>query len=103
MADAFHATLEALNPERGHFRAYQIDAGIDLLGDWLITVRFGRIGSHGHIIRYSADSQETAKQLITRLMRRRATGLQRFGTPYRITSWESLGCWIDFEPPRLIR
>jgi len=35
MMDAFHAKLEACDPARGRFRAYRIDAGTDLLGDWL--------------------------------------------------------------------
>jgi len=38
------ATLEACDPARGRFRAYRIEAGTDLLGDWLVDVTYGRIG-----------------------------------------------------------
>ena len=47
MMDAFTATLEACDPDRNHFRAYRIEAGTDLLGDWLVEVTYGRIGSPG--------------------------------------------------------
>jgi hypothetical protein len=42
---AFHARLEARNPARGRFRFYRIEVGTDLLGDWLVDVTYGRIGS----------------------------------------------------------
>jgi hypothetical protein len=32
--EEFHIRLEAKNPEEGHLRAYEIDAGQDLFGQW---------------------------------------------------------------------
>lgn len=52
MLDAFNATLEACDPARGRFRTSRIDAGIDLLSDWLVDVTFGRIGARGRTIRH---------------------------------------------------
>ncbi len=31
----FSITLEARNPERGHYRAYRLEAAPDLFGVWL--------------------------------------------------------------------
>ena len=36
MMDAFSALLEARDPALGRFRAYRLEAGTDLLGDWLV-------------------------------------------------------------------
>jgi len=36
--EEFHIRLEAKNPEKGHLRAYRIDAGQDLFGQWHIEV-----------------------------------------------------------------
>ena len=47
MMDSFHAELEARNAALGRFRAYWLDAGTDLLGDWLVEVTYGRIGAKG--------------------------------------------------------
>ena len=33
---AFSISLEAGNPERGHFRHYHLEAGRDLFGIWLV-------------------------------------------------------------------
>jgi hypothetical protein len=43
--ERFSIRLEARDPARGRFRAYRIDAGTDLLGDWLVDVTYGRIGT----------------------------------------------------------
>ncbi len=32
--ETFRIMLEAKNPEKGHLRAYRIDAGPDLFGRW---------------------------------------------------------------------
>jgi hypothetical protein len=34
-------TLEARDPAQGRFRAYRIEAGTDLLGDWVVNVTYG--------------------------------------------------------------
>jgi predicted DNA-binding WGR domain protein len=50
MNEKFHIKLEAKNPDKGNFRAYEIDAGPDLLGQWQIEVRYGRIGRRGRSV-----------------------------------------------------
>ena len=64
---AFSITLEARNPERGHFRHYHchLEAGRDLFGTWLVEATFGRIGTTGRTMR--ARTNETP--LLVRISR----------------------------------
>ncbi len=43
----FRVVLGAHDPARGRFRVHCIEAGTDLLVDWLVDVPYGRIGSRG--------------------------------------------------------
>ena len=45
--EGFRVRLEACDPALGVFRAYRIEVGLDLLGDWLVDVTFGRVAVHG--------------------------------------------------------
>jgi hypothetical protein len=55
--ESFRAELQACDPARGIFRAYRIEAGTDLLGDWLVDVTYGRIGTNGRRIRHVAADE----------------------------------------------
>ncbi len=44
MHDILSVALEAHNHERNHHRRYEVSVERDLLGDWLVTIRFGRVG-----------------------------------------------------------
>src|SRR5947209_1849857 len=60
MMNAFNALLEARDPEMGRFRAYRLEAGPDLFGAWLVVVTYGRIGTPGRSVRYSAADESEA-------------------------------------------
>jgi predicted DNA-binding WGR domain protein len=83
MMDAFSALLEARDPALGRFRAYRLEAGTDLLGDWLVDITYGRIGTRGRRIRYFAQDEAEAKKLVRESLRRRSTAKRRIGVPYR--------------------
>ena len=83
MMDAFRASLEARDPALGLFRAYRLEAGRDLLGDWLVEITYGRIGAKGRRIRYAVQDGVQAKKLVRETLRRRATARKRIGVPYR--------------------
>jgi hypothetical protein len=83
MMDAFTAMLEARDPSLGRFRAYRLEAGTDLLGDWLVEITYGRIGTPGRRIRYAVQDETSAKKLVRESLRRRATARKRIGVPYR--------------------
>lgn len=39
--------LQAHNADRNHHRAYDLSVGRDLLDDWVVEVRFARVGCEG--------------------------------------------------------
>ena len=84
MDDKFHIKLEAKNPEKGNFRAYEIDAGPDLFGQWQIEVKYGRIGRRGRSVTYSAADDADAAAIIRHCLKRRSTAPKRIGVPYQI-------------------
>lgn len=94
MLDRFTASLEARNPDRGHFRAYQIDAGIDLLGDWIVDITFGRIGSPGRTIRQTVISEAEAQAFVQRVIRRRRAAKTRIGVAYQILDLHDPDGWL---------
>ncbi|MGA3011227.1 MAG: WGR domain-containing protein [Terracidiphilus sp.] len=66
----------------GRFRAYRLEAGTDLFGDWMIDITYGRIGTKGRRIRYALLNEAQAKKLVCETLRRRATARKCIGVPY---------------------
>ena len=66
----------------GRFRAYRLEAGTDLFGDWLVDITYRRIGTKGRRIRYALLDEAQAKKLVRETLRRRATARKRIGVPY---------------------
>jgi hypothetical protein len=81
----FYVRLEACDPARGRFRAYHIEAAIDLLGDWLVDVTYGRIGTSGRTIRHVASDEADARRIVRQYLQRRATAPKRIGVAYQFT------------------
>ena len=89
MLDAFRATLEATNPARDCFRAYHVEAGTDLLGDWVVEVTFGRIGSRGRVA-----GEPEARRLVRATVRKRAAAEPRIGVAYRLKELCDPAAWL---------
>jgi hypothetical protein len=94
MMNAFNALLEARDPELGRFRSYRLEAGPDLLGAWLLVITYGRIGTPGRSVRYSAADDAEAKKLVHRCLRRRATARERIGVSYRFRELIDPWHWV---------
>ena len=92
--ESFRVRLEACDPSRGRFRAYRIDAGTDLLGDWLVDVTYGCIGSRGRTVRYVAGNETEARKIVRHCLQRRATAPRRIGVAYRLRELDDPGRWI---------
>jgi hypothetical protein len=58
--EQFGTELQACGPARGIFRANSMEAGTDLLGNWLVDVTDGRIGARGRRIRHVAANEQLA-------------------------------------------
>ena len=93
--ESFCIRLEARDPERRCFRAYRIEAGTDLFGDWLVDVTYGRIGSRGHLVRHVAGDEAEARRIVRHCLQRRATAPRRIGVPYRLCEIEDPGDWMS--------
>lgn len=92
--ETFSIRLEACDPVRGRFRAYRIDAGMDLFGDWLVDVTYGRIGARGRIVRYVAADEAEARKIVRRCLQRRATARKRIGVAYLLRELADAGQWF---------
>src|SRR5690242_1023434 len=92
--ETFSIRLEACDPARDHFRAYRIDAGRDLFGDWLVDVTYSRIGSRGRLVRHVAVDEEAARKIVRHCLQRRATAPKRIGVSYQLRELNDPGQWI---------
>ncbi|MCA9185514.1 MAG: WGR domain-containing protein [Pirellulaceae bacterium] len=91
----FRATLEARDPSKGCFRAYQLEAYQDLFGTWVVDISYGRIGTLGRHVRFSVMDEEGARQCVTERLKRRASARRRIGVPYRICELVDPQNWIN--------
>lgn len=88
----FSIQLEARDPARNRFRAYQIDVSRDLFGAWLVEVRFGRIGARGRTLSVTLDDEQAARRMVRERLQRRARAPGRIGVAYRtLELWDPLG------------
>jgi WGR domain len=94
MMDAFSALLEARDPVQGRFRSYRLEAGTDLFGAWLVDVTYGRIGTQGRRIRYVADDEPDARNIVRHCLRRRATAKRRIGVSCRFRELNDPHQWF---------
>ena len=96
MLNAFNVRLEARDPVKGHYRAYRLEAGTDLLGAWLVDITYGRIGTRGRCVRYVVGSATEAKQVVKQALRRRSSAKRRIGTSYRFLELHDPEAWFSF-------
>ncbi len=79
-------TLEAHHAERNHHRHYEVRIGRDLLGDWTVTIRYGRTGQHGQERRYGSPEPDVLRAILRDRLRRRLSAPRRIGCPYRLAA-----------------
>jgi predicted DNA-binding WGR domain protein len=92
---SFSIRLEATDPAQGRFRAYRIEAGTDLLGDWVVDVIYGRIGTRGRRIRHVASDEAQARRIVRHCLQHRATAPRRIGVSYQLRELADPGKWLD--------
>lgn len=94
MMNAFSAVLEARDPALGRFRSYRLRAGPDLFGAWLMEVTYGRIGTPGRHLRYTAANEAEARKIVHHSLRRRATAKKRIGVSYGFRELHDPWRWV---------
>ena len=78
--------LEGRSPVHRCFRAYDVAAGVDLFGAWLVEMSYGRIGCSGRTKARSFPMAEEARAQVMACLRKRASAPRRIGVAYRVRS-----------------
>lgn len=76
--------LQALSPQKNIFRDYSILVGKDLLGDWIVSITYGRINAKGTNRVYAFNSKEEAFSRVRAILQKRASANKRLGCTYKI-------------------
>ncbi len=78
--------FEAHHADRNHHRRYEVRIGRDLLEDWTVTIRYGRVGQGGQERRYGSREPETLRAILRDRLRRRLSAPRRIGCSYQLTN-----------------
>lgn len=84
MDNLLTVAFEAHNAERIHHRRYEVVLGKDLLDDWTVTIRYGRVGQGGRLLRFASPRPGDIRAVIRDRLRRRLSAPKRIGCPYRL-------------------
>src|SRR5882757_1607186 len=76
--------LQAKDVDANRLRAWRVEAGPDLFGVWVTTVRFGRIGAAERALGYQLASEAEVRSFVRTRLRRRGTAKRRIGVAYRV-------------------
>jgi predicted DNA-binding WGR domain protein len=84
MINDLEIALRAENPAGNCWRDYSLALGRDLLGDWCIAVRWGRVGTPGSTAMHGFSTRDEAVAFAGVLLKRRLSAPRRIGVPYRL-------------------
>jgi predicted DNA-binding WGR domain protein len=86
MDNLLTVALEAHHAELNHHRRYEIVVGRDLLDDWTVCIRYGRIEQDGQVQRFAGSHDAEMKAIVRDRLRRRLSAPKRIGCAYRMTN-----------------
>ncbi len=78
------ADLQATDRPRNIARAYTIEFGQDVFGDWIVRRHWGRIGTQGQFQELIATDEEAGLKLIGSWLRQRSRAQGRIGVCYKV-------------------
>ncbi len=84
MDNLMNVAFEAHHAEKNHHRRYEITIGRDLLDDWTVSIRYGRTGTGGHVLRYAGQDTAMLQAIVKERMRRRLSAPRRIGCAYQL-------------------
>jgi len=84
-----NVAFEAHHAEKNHHRRYEITIGRDLLDDWTVSIRYGRTGTGGHVLRYAGQDTAKLQAIVKERLRRRLSAPKRIGCSYRLKEMNS--------------
>lgn len=87
MLELLTIALEAHSDELNHHRRYELSVGRDLLGDWVVTVRYGRVGQPLRELQFAGPDADAARAVLRDRLRRRLSAPRRIGCAYRMVGF----------------
>ncbi len=84
MDNLLTVALEAHHHQLDHHRHYRITVGRDLLGDWTVSVVYGRAGRPGQERRFGGDA-DAMRRVVRAHLLRRLSAPRRIGCAYRMS------------------
>jgi predicted DNA-binding WGR domain protein len=78
------ADLQAIDTDRNIARAYTVEFGQDLFGEWIIRRHWGRIGTQGQYQELVIPSEQDGLKVIGSWLRQRASARVRIGVAYQV-------------------
>jgi predicted DNA-binding WGR domain protein len=79
------ADLQAIDPARNIARAYSIEFGQDLFGEWILRRHWGRIGTQGQVQELVIPSEQAGLRIIGSWLRQRSRTRLRIGVAYQVS------------------
>lgn len=89
MDNLLTVSFEAHNAPMNRHRRYEVVLGQDLLDDWTVTIRYGRVGQTGRLLHFASPRAEDIRAVIRDRLRRRLSAPQRIGCPYRLAAFST--------------
>lgn len=89
--------LEAHNDELNRHRRYVVEVGRDLLGDWAVTIGYGRAGEPLRLMQFGSPDALAMQRVVREHLRRRLTAPRRIGCAYRLTSMNAARGFVATE------
>jgi predicted DNA-binding WGR domain protein len=93
--NVFCIDLHACDPPRNRWRFYRIEVGQDLFGEWVVRLRYGRIGASGRTQNIIVADEHEGHQVVRACLARRHSAPRRIGVPYRVQELFDPMNWVD--------
>ncbi len=92
---AFSILLEARDPQRNIWRAYQITAGQDLFEDWIVSLSYGRIGAKGRTRTLLMVDEAATRRYVRACLKKRENAPKRIGVAYQVRASFDPDHWVE--------
>jgi predicted DNA-binding WGR domain protein len=89
MENLLTVAFEAHHEGNNHHRRYEVVIGRDLLQDWTLTIRYGRVGHLSQHRHYGSAQPEAIQAMIRDRLLRRLSAPKRIGCPYRLATFNA--------------
>jgi len=90
MENLLTIALEAHNTDLNHHRRYEITVGRDLLDDWTVSIRYGRVGGGYQTQKFAGKDEEQIRAIVRERLRRRRSAPKRIGCAYQVTKLDAI-------------